>query len=96
MGSVCLETIPPFAIPKLGKPWAGPYLVVKQLNDVVYLVQQTPTSRVEVQHVDNLKPCYSKEVNEDSWLPKEQQASGSRSMDVDPTAFPSDSEDSEW
>jgi len=87
---------PPFAIPKLGKPWAGPYLVIKQMNDVVYLIQQSANSKVEVQHVDHLKPCYSKEVGEDSWLPWEQQAGGSCPLDVDPTGSLCDSEDSDW
>ena len=40
---------------KLTSPWRGPYVVVKKLNDVTYLIQRTARARPIASHVDKLK-----------------------------------------
>ncbi len=70
-------------------------MVVKRVNDVVYLIQQTPKCKAEVQHIINLKPCYSKVLDEGSWLPKEDETGGTCPMDKCPSQTHSDSEASD-
>ena len=40
--------------PKLTRPWQGPYLVIKRINDVVYRVQLSPRSKPKVVHRNRL------------------------------------------
>ena len=40
--------------PKLMRPWKGPYLVIKRINDLVYRVQLTPRSKPKVIHRNRL------------------------------------------
>ena len=40
--------------PKLMRPWKGPYVVVKRINDLVYRVQLTPRSKPKVIHRNRL------------------------------------------
>jgi hypothetical protein len=40
--------------PKLTRPWKGPYLVIKRINDVVYRVQLSPRSKPKVVHRNRL------------------------------------------
>ena len=40
--------------PKLTRPWQGPYLVTKRLNDTVYRVQLKPQSKPKVVHRNRL------------------------------------------
>ena len=40
--------------PKLMRPWKGPYLVIKRINDLVYRVQLTPRSKPKVLHRNRL------------------------------------------
>ena len=42
--------------PKLQKRWLGPYLIVNQLSEVTYRIQQKPTGKKTVVHYDRLKP----------------------------------------
>jgi len=51
---------------KWRSPYEGPFLVIKRLGPVNYVVQRTPKSRTWVTHVDRLKPCHCAE--KDSWL----------------------------
>ena len=45
---------------KLTSKWKGPYLIVKQLDDVTYLVQMAPKAKPKVYHVDRLLPYHGK------------------------------------
>ena len=40
---------------KLTSPWKGPYIVVKKIDDVTYLVQEGPRKTAKVHHIDRLK-----------------------------------------
>lgn len=40
--------------PKLQQSWEGPYKVIKQINDVVYRIQQSPRTKMKVVHIDRL------------------------------------------
>ena len=44
--------------PKLRRPWSGPYVVKRKLNDVLYFIRAGPKSRPKVVHHDRLKPYY--------------------------------------
>ena len=36
--------------PKLSRPWTGPYIIIKRINDLVYRIQQGPKSKLKVVH----------------------------------------------
>ena len=40
--------------PKLQRPWQGPYLVLKRINDVIYRIQLGPSIRPKVVHSNRL------------------------------------------
>ena len=40
--------------PKLSRPWQGPYIVMKKLNDLVYRIQQGPRKKPKVVHRNRL------------------------------------------
>lgn len=42
--------------PKLSRPWKGPYLVIEQLNNVVYRIQQSSRSKPPVVQCNRLWP----------------------------------------
>ncbi|UYV78634.1 K02A2.6-like, partial [Cordylochernes scorpioides] len=42
--------------PKLQYQWEGPYKIIKRLNDVIYRIQKTPTSKPKVVHYNRLAP----------------------------------------
>ncbi|UYV76815.1 hypothetical protein LAZ67_14002092 [Cordylochernes scorpioides] len=42
--------------PKLQYQWEGPYKIIKCLNDVIYRIQKTPTSKPKVVHYNRLAP----------------------------------------
>ena len=42
--------------PKLSRNWDGPYLVVKQLNDVVVRIKKSRKAKPKVVHINRLKP----------------------------------------
>ena len=48
---------------KLMRPWTGPYLVIKCLNDLVYKIQLTPQSKPKIVHRNRLWK-YSRRVRE--------------------------------
>ena len=52
---------------KLGKPYDGPYLVVRRVSEVHYQIQREDGGRLRRVHVDSLKPCH--------FLPGEEPAS---------------------
>jgi len=52
--------------PKLDNPWEGPFLVTRNLSDVVYRIQKTARSKPRVVHVDRLKPYLGPPLK--SWL----------------------------
>lgn len=41
--------------PKLSKPWVGPYLVIKRINDMVYRIQLNENSKPKVVHRNRLR-----------------------------------------
>ena len=43
----------------LDKPWDGPYIVLYRISDVMYRIQKTAKSTLQVVHSDRLKPFYS-------------------------------------
>ena len=51
---------------KWRSPYQGPFLVLKQLGPVNYLVQRSARSQPWVTHADKLKPCLHPE--QESWL----------------------------
>ncbi|VDI48927.1 Hypothetical predicted protein [Mytilus galloprovincialis] len=60
---------PPTAGIKLGLGWRGPYKVKAKLSDVTYRIQETPTAKDIVVHVDHLKPHFGNVPV--TWLPPE-------------------------
>ena len=40
--------------PKLQKPWQGPYVILKRINDLVYRIQLGPRSKPKVVHFNRL------------------------------------------
>lgn len=40
---------------KFGRAWKGPFLIIKVLNDVNYVIQQKPESKLITVHVDHVK-----------------------------------------
>ncbi|UYV73248.1 K02A2.6-like [Cordylochernes scorpioides] len=44
--------------PKLQYQWEGPYKITKCLNDVIYRIQKTPTSKPKVVHYNRSTPGY--------------------------------------
>ena len=60
---------------KLNFPYRGPYLVLRQVNDVDYQIQESPRSLVLTIHVDDLKQYYG-QPSQPSLLPAGHQAPG--------------------
>ncbi len=58
--------VPPVLHTKFGRGWKGPFLIVRVLNEVNYVVQENRDSRLITLHVDHMKR-YSHETP-DSWL----------------------------
>ena len=52
--------------PKLQRTFEGPYLVTKQISDVIYRIQRGPRAKPKVVHHDRLKPYCGQEVSD--WL----------------------------
>ena len=40
--------------PKLSRPWQGPYVVTKCINDLIYNIQLGPTTKPKIVHHDRL------------------------------------------
>ena len=47
--------------PKLSRNWDGPYVVVKQINDVVVRIKRSRQAKPKVVHINRLKPYTSRE-----------------------------------
>ncbi|MCG8096512.1 MAG: DDE-type integrase/transposase/recombinase [Candidatus Thiodiazotropha endolucinida] len=58
---------PPTANQKLNQGWTGPYLVLKCMSKVNYLIQRDPKKPVINVHIDDIKP-YEGELTPTSWL----------------------------
>ena len=52
--------------PKLQKPWQGPYVIVKRINDLIYRIQLGPRSRPRVVHFNRLWKYHGE--NPPRWL----------------------------
>ena len=44
--------------PKLQNPWCGPWMVIDRLSDVTYRIQQGPSGKPKVIHIDRLKTYF--------------------------------------
>ena len=73
---------PPEMQKKLGGGWQGPYLVVRKLGDVNYVVQDKPEGRLVTLHVDHMK-CYLHEDTPESWLDNSIQAKNTIGIQTD-------------
>jgi hypothetical protein len=49
--------------PKWTSFYSGPFRVVRKVNDVNYVIQMTPRSRLQVVHVNKLKPYHTFELS---------------------------------
>jgi transposase InsO family protein len=58
---------PPELQSKLGKGWIGPFLVIKRLGEVNYVVQRSPDSKCVTLHVDHMKVYLHKDTPQ-SWV----------------------------
>ncbi|CAG2189090.1 unnamed protein product [Mytilus edulis] len=47
--------------PKLYRPWNGPFIITKKLNDVIYRIQKGPKNKPKVIHHNRLKRYNGKE-----------------------------------
>ena len=52
--------------PKWQKMYDGPFLIIRVIEPVNYMIQRSPRSRIMVVHVDKLKKCFGKTTA--SWL----------------------------
>lgn len=68
---------PPEQRQKLGRAWQQPFLVVKQLTPVNYVVQLHPNARKITLHVDHMK-AYINDDAPESWLPTNQYNKGTQ------------------
>ena len=69
VGSWVLRFYPPNVNKsKLNSPWVGPYLILKQLGEVDYVIQRSEDAEPLVVHVDHLKQ-YLSDPPPTSWLP---------------------------
>ena len=51
---------------KLQRPWTGPYIVTKRINNVIYKIKLTAKSKAKIVHHDRLKPYLSD--SQPSWF----------------------------
>jgi hypothetical protein len=51
---------------KLQRNYSGPFLVVRKLSPVLWVIQKSPRVKEILAHVDKLKPCYGEHPA--SWL----------------------------
>ncbi len=56
-GDWVLYYYPPYHT-KLGKPYAGPFLVARRVSEVHYMIQREEGGRLKRVHVDSLKQCH--------------------------------------
>jgi transposase InsO family protein len=59
---------PPYARFKLGSPWTGPYVIVKELTARTYLIAAGPDAKPKVVHQDNLKSVLGRFQNQSNWV----------------------------
>ena len=58
---------PPNLQLKFGKGWNGPFLIIKKLGDVNYIVQKHPDGRKTTLHVDHIK-AYKHDDTPQAWI----------------------------
>ena len=61
---------------KLTSKWKGPYVVIRRLDDVTYLVKNSPKQKAKVYHVDRLLPYHGR--NPPTWFDKGKLKGGSQ------------------
>ena len=61
---------------KLTSKWKGPYVVIRKLDDVTYLVKNSPKQRAKVYHIDRLIPYRGR--NPPRWFDKAKVKGGSQ------------------
>ncbi len=47
---------------KLTSKWKGPYLVVRKIDDMMYLVKRKPTQPAKAHHIDRLRPYQGRDL----------------------------------
>ena len=67
VGNWVLRLYPPLAQDKLNYKYVGPFLVTKQMGEVTFKIQKTPTTNPISVHVDDLK-LYKGEDTPNNWL----------------------------
>ena len=67
IGTFVWRFYPPLADQKVEVDWDGPYLIVKNISDLTYTIQKSPTSRQINVHVDHLK-AYLGEYGPIPWV----------------------------
>lgn len=50
--------------PKLQRNWEGPYTIMKKLNDVVFRIRKSPSTKPKVIHLDRLAPFFGDATDE--------------------------------
>lgn len=74
--------------PKLSRSWEGPYVVVKQINDVVVRIKKGPQAKPKVVHINRLKP-YVGEESFGWFMEKKSTGSGpSQDLNIDKSTLP--------
>jgi hypothetical protein len=48
--------------PKFTSRWKGPFVIVKKIDDLVYLVKKTPKQLAKAVHIDRLKSYHGKTI----------------------------------
>ena len=61
---------------KLTSKWKGPYVVIRKLDDVTYLVKNSPKQKAKVYHIDRLHPYRGR--NPPTWFDRTKLQGGSQ------------------
>jgi hypothetical protein len=76
--------------PKLQRPWQGPYVITKKINDLVYRIQLNPKSKPKVVHRNRLW-LYTG-TNAPTWFEEQQNTQSMPVKSADATAKPAELE----
>jgi transposase InsO family protein len=86
---------PPYARYKLGSPWTGPYVVVKELTARTYLIAAGPDAKPKVVHQDNLKSVLGRIQNQSNWVKEKLEKCVEIPAQTDAAVSPEPSDDEE-
>lgn len=65
-GDIVLRWYPPEAMQKFGLGWAGPYEIVRAVDDIKYEIKRCEDGKSLIVHVDHLKPLIMPDNQSDS------------------------------